>query len=317
MVYRTILEAVGNTPLIQLQRMTEPDSARILVKWEGQNVGGSIKTRTALAMIEDAEQRGRLRMDSILVEATSGNQGIGLALVGAVKGYSVRILMPDSVSVERRKLLQQYGAELILIPDRGNIGEAMERCLQKAEQMAAEDDRVFLPRQFENPINPLIHAQTTAQEIQEQVKGPIHGFCSGFGSGGTLSGIGQALKAANPQMEVWALEPEKASLLTEEEHCAIESHLQMGIGDGFLPANLDRAVYDRCIRVRDEDALATARALAKQEGLLCGISSGSNVFAALQLAKKLGKGKTVVTVLPDTGERYLSTPLFSCVDPIG
>lgn len=307
MIYHNILEAMGNTPMIQLQRMVDENSARVLVKFEGLNVGGSTKTRTALAMIEEAEQMGLLQADSIIVEPTSGNQGIGLALVGAVKGYHTRIIMPDSVSEERRKLVKMYGAELVLVHDEGNIGKAIEECLALSQKMAREDPKVYLPQQFDNPANPKAHRLGTAKEILEQVEGPIHGFCSGFGTGGTISGIGQTLKEKNPDMEIWVLEPEHAAILSEQP---ITSHLQMGIGDGVIPQNLDTNIYDEIHIITDEEAIATARQLAAKEGILCGITSGTNVAAALKLAKKLGKGKTVVTLLPDTAERYFSTPLF-------
>lgn len=307
MIYNNILEAVGNTPMIQLGRMVGEDSARILVKFEGLNVGGSIKTRTALNMLEDAERRGLIHPDTIIVEPTSGNQGIGLALVGAVKGYKTRIIMPDSVSEERRKLMRHYGAEVILIHDAGNIGACIDACLQTALRMAKEDPRVFVPQQFENPANPQVHRHHTGLEILEQVAGPIDGFCSGIGTGGTITGIGETLKALNPQIEIWAVEPENAAILAGG---TVGTHLQMGIGDGVVPAILNQNIYQHIYIVTDEEAIQTAKDLASKEGLMCGISSGTNVAAALKLAKKLGPGKTVVTVLPDTAERYFSTPLF-------
>lgn len=308
MVYQNILEAAGRTPLIQLVRLPAPDSARVLVKMEALGVGGSVKTRTALRMISEAEAAGRIGKDSVIVEPTSGNQGIGLALVGAVKGYRVVIVMPDSVSEERRKLIAQYGAELILIHDDGNIGDCIDRCLKTAMRMAADSPKVYVPQQFENPDNPEAHRLGTAQEILEDIDGPIDGFCAGIGTGGTLTGVGGALKERFPAVEIWAVEPENAAILSGGH---IGSHLQMGIGDGLIPKNLDQQVYSQVCVVSDGEALAAAKALAKEEGLLCGISSGSNVAAALRLAKKLGPGKTVVTILPDTGERYFSTPLFS------
>ncbi len=307
MVYNNILEAMGNTPIVQLNHMTSDDSARILVKFEGLNVGGSIKTRTAYNMICDAEKKGIINENTIIVEPTSGNQGIGLALVGAVKGYRTIIIMPDSVSEERRKLINHYGAELILIHDDNNIGECIDECLNTALRMAEEDPNVFIPQQFANPANPQVHRIHTAQEILEQVDGPIHGFCSGVGTGGTITGIGEILKEANPDIEIWAVEPEHAAILSGG---SIGSHLQMGIGDGVIPDILNLDIYQDIYIVKDEEALQTARDLASKEGLMCGISSGTNVAAALQLAKKLGPGKTVVTVLPDTAERYFSTPLF-------
>ena len=307
MIYNTVLDAVGNTPVIQLQRMTGPDSARVLVKYEGLNVGGSIKTRTAWNMVQDAEEKGLLKPDSIIVEPTSGNQGIGLALVGAVRGYSVIIIMPDSVSVERRKLVQHYGAEVRLVHDDGNIGDCIERCRQLAQEIAASDSRVYIPEQFSNPSNPMVHKHHTALEIMEQIGGPIHGFCSGVGTGGTISGISESLKAMNPDIEIWAVEPENAAILAGGN---VGTHLQMGIGDGLIPDNLNTNIYSSIYIVTDEEAIQTARDLARLEGLMVGISSGTNVAAALKLAKKLGPGKTVVTVLPDTAERYFSTPLF-------
>ena len=307
MVFDSILDAVGNTPMIRLQRMVSPDAADIFVKFEGLNVGGSIKTRTALNMILDAEAKGLLQPDSVIVEPTSGNQGVGLALVGAVKGYQVKIIMPDSVSQERRKLVQQYGAQVILVHDAGNIGKCIEDCIALALKMQAEDPKVFVPQQFENPANSAIQRCATGQEILQQVNGPIHGFCSGIGTGGTITGIGEALKEKNPDMTIWAVEPEHAAILSGG---SIGTHLQMGIGDGLIPAILNREIYDDVCIIKDEEALQTARDLAAKEGILCGISSGTNVAAALKLAKILGKGKTVVTVLPDTAERYFSTPLF-------
>ena len=307
MVYQNILDAMGNTPMIQLNHMVPEGAARILVKFEGLNVGGSIKTRTAYNMICDAEEKGVIDQDTIIVEPTSGNQGIGLALVGAVKGYRTIIIMPDSVSEERRKLINHYGAELILIHDDNNIGECIDECLQTAMRMAEEDPNVFVPQQFINPANPQVHRSHTGQEILEQVDGPIHGFCSGIGTGGTITGIGETLKAANPDMEIWAVEPEHAAILSGG---SIGSHLQMGIGDGVIPDILNQNIYQDIYIVKDEEAIRTAQELASKEGIMCGSSSGTNVAAAIQLAKKLGEGKTVVTVLPDTAERYFSTPLF-------
>lgn len=306
-IYNNILEAMGNTPLIRLERMAEKGSAQILVKFEGLNVGGSIKTRTAYNMIRDAEEKGLIHEDTIIVEPTSGNQGIGLALVGAVRGYKTRIIMPDSVSEERRKLMKHYGAEVILIHDAGNIGACIEECLNTALKMAKEDPRVFVPQQFENPANPAVHRSRTAVEILEQADCPIDGFCSGIGTGGTITGIGEVLREKNPQIEIWAVEPEHAAILSGG---SIGTHLQMGIGDGLIPAILNTEIYDDICIVTDEEAIQTSRDLAAKEGIMCGISSGTNVAAALKLAKKLGEGKTVVTVLPDTAERYFSTPLF-------
>ena len=307
MIYNSILEAIGHTPMIRLQNMTGADDAEILVKFEGLNVGGSIKTRTAYNMILDAEARGVLNKNSIIVEPTSGNQGIGLALVGAVRGYKVKIIMPDSVSEERRKLVRHYGAEVILVHDDGNIGLCIEECLALAMKMKAEDPNVFVPQQFENPANSGIQRSATACEILDQVGKEIHGFCSGIGTGGTITGIGEALREKYPDMVIWAVEPENAAILSGG---LIGTHVQMGIGDGIIPAILNRDIISDVCIITDDEALSTAKELARREGILCGISSGTNVAAAIKLAKKLGAGKTVVTVLPDTAERYFSTPLF-------
>lgn len=307
MIHNNVLEAIGSTPIIRLSRMGDPDGAQILVKFEGLNVGGSIKTRTAYNMIKEAEKKGLINKDTIIVEPTSGNQGIGLALVGAVRGYETKIIMPDSVSEERRKLVEHYGAEVILIHDAGNIGECIEECLNTALKMQSENPRVFVPQQFENPANVDVQRHQTGMEILEQVGGPIHGFCSGIGTGGTITGIGETLKKENPDMEIWAVEPEHAAILSGG---SIGTHLQMGIGDGVIPKILNQNIYNDICIIKDEEAIRTAKELASKEGIMCGISSGTNVAAAIKLAKKLGKGKTVVTVLPDTAERYFSTPLF-------
>ncbi len=307
MICNSVLDAMGNTPLIRLSRMAPPDSAEILVKFEGLNVGGSIKTRTAYNMILAAEREGRIGPDTVIVEPTSGNQGIGLALVGAVRGYRTVIIMPDSVSEERRKLVRHYGAEVILIHDAGNIGDCIEECLQTALRMQREDPNVFVPQQFENPNNVSIQREVTGVEILQQVGGPIHGFCSGIGTGGTITGIGETLRAHNPDIEIWAVEPEHAAILSGG---SIGTHLQMGIGDGLVPPILNRGIYNGICIIKDEEAINASKQLASLEGIMCGISSGTNVAAAIKLAKKLGPGKTVVTVLPDTAERYFSTPLF-------
>lgn len=307
MVCNNVLEAIGHTPMVRLNRINKPGNAEILVKFEGLNVGGSIKTRTAYNMIRKAEQSGLVHEGTIIVEPTSGNQGIGLALIGAVRGYRTVIIMPDSVSEERRKLVRHYGAEVILVHDAGDIGACIDECLRIALQMAKDDPNVFVPQQFENPDNLKAHKHHTALEILEQVAGPIHGFCSGIGTGGTITGIGETLKATNPDIEIWAVEPEHAAILAGG---TIGTHLQMGIGDGIIPPILNQQIYSNIYIVTDEEALQTAKDLASKEGIMCGISSGTNVAAALKLAEKLGPGKTVVTVLPDTAERYFSTPLF-------
>ena len=307
MICNSILDAIGNTPLIRLHSPEDPEGAQILVKFEGLNVGGSIKTRTAFNMIRDAEEKGLIGKDTIIVEPTSGNQGIGLALVGAVRGYPVKIIMPDSVSVERRKLVEHYGAEVILLHDDGNIGLCIEACVELALKMQKEDARVFVPQQFENPANPQIQREETAKEILAQAGCTIDGFCSGIGTGGTITGIGEVLKEKNPGMTIWAVEPENAAILSGG---SIGTHVQMGIGDGVIPGILNQDIIDDICIIGDEEAIRVSKELARQEGILCGISSGTNVAAARRLAKKLGKGKTVVTVLPDTAERYFSTPLF-------
>ena len=307
MVYSNILEAIGHTPIIRLNRMNKPGNAEVLVKFEGLNVGGSIKTRTAYNMIRMAEKEGKIKLDTIIVEPTSGNQGIGLSLVGAVRGYQTVIIMPDSVSEERRKLVRHYGAEVILIHDDGDIGKCIQQCLDTALQMAKDDPRVFVPQQFENENNVYAHKYYTALEILEQTAGRIDGFCSGIGTGGTITGIGETLKKQYPDMEIWAVEPEHAAILAGG---TIGTHLQMGIGDGIIPSILNTNIYDHIYIVTDEEAIETAKKLAALEGIMCGISAGTNVAAALKLAEKLGEGKTVVTILPDTAERYFSTPLF-------
>ncbi|MCD7890985.1 MAG: cysteine synthase A [Ruminococcus sp.] len=307
MICSNILEAIGHTPIIRLNRMNKKGSAQVLVKFEGLNVGGSIKTRTAYNMILDAEQKGLINEDTVIVEPTSGNQGIGLALIGAVKGYKTVIIMPDSVSEERRKLVAHYGAEVMLIHDAGNIGDCIDECVRTAMKMKAENPNVYVPQQFENPANPMVHKHHTGLEILEQIGSEIHGFCSGIGTGGTISGIGETLKALYPDIEIWAVEPENAAILAGG---TIGTHYQMGIGDGLIPDNLNMDIYDHIYVVTDDEAIQTAKDLARLEGIMCGISSGTNVAATLKLAEKLGEGKTVVTVLPDTAERYFSTPLF-------
>ena len=307
MVCNNILEAIGNTPMVKLNKLPGEDCADVLVKIEALNVGGSIKTRTAYEMIRGAEMRGLLSPDSIIVEPTSGNQGIGLSLIGAVMGYKTIIIMPDSVSVERRKLCEHYGATVKLIHDDGDIGKCISECAYQAVQLAQRNLKVFVPQQFINPNNVWAHYSKTGEEIIEQVEKPIDGFVAGIGTGGTITGIGHVLKEHYPDCEIWALEPEKAAILSRHP---VSTHIQMGIGDGVIPAILDQKIYDEVHIISDEEAILTARALARHEGLCVGITSGTNVAAAIKLAKKLGPGKTVVTVLPDTAERYFSTPLF-------
>ena len=258
-------------------------------------------------MLAEAERKGLLSKDSIIVEPTSGNQGIGLALVSAVKGYKAIIIMPDSVSEERRKIVKHYGADVILVHDDGDIGKCIEKCTEMALDMAKENKYVYVPQQFENEANTMAHRQHTALEILEQAGKPIHGFCAGIGTGGTITGIGEILKEHNPDIEIWAVEPENAAVLAGGN---IGTHIQMGIGDGIIPKILNRNIYSDICIVTDDEAIKTSKMLARHEGLMCGISGGTNVAAAIKLAKKLGKGKTVVTVLPDTAERYFSTTLF-------
>lgn len=307
MVYNNILDAIGNTPMVKLNKIIGDDCADILVKIEALNVGGSIKTRTAYEMILGAQARGILTPDSIIVEPTSGNQGIGLSLIGAVMGYKTIIIMPDSVSSERRKLCEHYGATVMLIHDDGDIGKCISECAYQAIQLAQRNPKVFVPQQFINPNNVWAHYSKTGEEIVNQVGKPIDGFVSGIGTGGTITGIGHVLKEHNPECVIWAIEPEKAAILSKKK---VTTHIQMGIGDGVIPAILDQTIYDEVHIISDDEAIKTARDLARLEGLCVGITSGTNVAAAIKLARKLGPGKTVVTVLPDTAERYFSTPLF-------
>ena len=307
MIYNNVLEAIGHTPLIRLNNMTGPEDAEILVKFEAVNIGGSIKTRTAYNMIREAEKSGLLSAGTVIVEPTSGNQGIGVALVGAVRGYRVIIVMPDSVSEERRKLVRHLGAEVMLVEDKGDIGECIANCLKTAEKLASENPKAYIPQQFINPNNPDAHRSQTAMEILDQVDRRIDGFCSGIGTGGTITGIGEVLKERYPDILIWAVEPQNAAILSGG---AIGSHIQMGIGDGLIPENLNTSIYDGIAVISDEEAVETARELARKEGIVCGISSGSNVAAALKMSKELGRGKTVLTIIPDTGERYFSTALF-------
>ena len=309
MIYNNVLEAVGHTPMIRLNRMTGEDCAQVLVKYEGLNIGGSIKTRTAYNMILEAEKQGVLDQDSIIVEPTSGNQGIGLALVGAVRGYRTVIIMPDSVSEERGKLMEHYGAEVKLVHDDGNIGECIEECLKTALEMQREDPHVFVPQQFANPANPMAHRHHTALEILEQVSGPIHGFCSGVGTGGTITGVGEYLKDKKASVQAIAVEPASSPVLSEGKSGA---HKIQGIGAGFVPDVLNTKIYDEIVKVENEAAFETGKLIAKEEGILVGISSGAALWAGIEEAKKPeNKGKTIVVLLPDSGDRYYSTPLFT------
>lgn len=297
---------IGNTPLVQLNQLTQGLPARVAVKLEFFNPAGSVKDRIAIAMVEDAEKAGKIKAGSTIVEATSGNTGIGLAMVCAAKGYKLVIVMPESMSKERRMLLRAYGAELILTP----AAEGMNGAIAKAEELVKNHpDTHFMPRQFDNPANPEIHRQTTAEEIWRDTDGKVDIFLAGVGTGGTLTGVGEVLKARNPNVQIYAVEPANSPVLSGGEKGA---HAIQGLGAGFVPSILNTSVYGSVITVTNEDALATARALAEKEGILAGISSGAAAWAALELAKKPeNAGKLIVTVLPDFGERYLSTALYA------
>ncbi len=297
----SVLDLVGNTPLVRLHRVVPEGSAEVLAKLESLNPAGSIKDRIALNMIEDAEARGALKPGDTLVEPTSGNTGIGLAMTAAVKGYRLILTMPEDMSVERRKLLTRYGAELVLTP----AIEGMSGAVFAAQELA-EKHGYFMPQQFDNPANPEIHRRTTAQEILRATGGKLDAFVVGVGTGGTITGVGEVLKAHNPEILVVAVEPARSAVLAGGK--AGLTGIQ-GIGASFVPTVLNRDIYDELIAVTDEDAYAMTARLTKEEGLLVGISAGCNIFASVQVAAKLGAGKRVVTVLPDTGERYLSVNL--------
>ena len=305
-IYTKATQLIGHTPLLKVDNYMHSRNitgARVLAKLEYLNPAGSVKDRVALAMIEDAEQKGLLKPGAVIIEPTSGNTGIGLACVAAAKGYRTILTLPDTMSMERRTLLQAYGASLVLTD--GALG--MKGAIEKAEELERSIPGSLILGQFENPANPAAHFTTTGPEIWEDTDGQIDIFVAGVGTGGTLTGIGETLKALNPDMTIWAVEPENAAILAGG---TVGSHLQMGIGDGLIPAILNQNIYSDIYIVSDEEALQTARDLARLEGLMCGISSGTNVAAAIAMAKKLGPGKTVVTILPDTAERYFSTPLF-------
>ncbi|HEX9872889.1 MAG TPA: cysteine synthase A [Deferrimonas sp.] len=296
------LGQIGNTPLVGLTRLSDPAGASVWGKLEGTNPGGSVKDRIALAMVEQAEKDGCIRPGDTIVEPTSGNTGIGLSLVCAVKGYRLILTMPDTMSLERRRLLGAYGAELVLTPG----AQGMRGAIEKAEEIATAK-KCFLPQQFKNPANPRIHEETTGPEILAALDGKIDAFVAGVGTGGTITGVGHILRRHNPKVHIVAVEPADSPVLSGGEP---GPHKIQGIGAGFIPDVLDTAVYNEVITVSNDDALNTARRLAREEGLFCGISSGANIFAALQVARKLGPGKNVVTMLCDTGERYLSTGIF-------
>jgi len=304
-IAHSILEAIGNTPLVKLNRVTSALNRTILAKVESQNPGGSIKTRTALSMIEDAERRGVLKPDAIIVEFTSGNQGIGLALVAAVKGYRCTIVMPECMSEERRRIMASFGAEIILTPVGKDITETFGFAEAKVHELLRQDSRCVLAGQFINPANPSVHRNQTATEIIRQLEDVVpHAFVAAIGTGGTITGAGQQLKTAYPGIKVIAVEPTQAAILSGG---VISSHKQQGIGDGFIPEILDTAVYDEVVMVSCEEAYAMTRRLAREEGLFVGISSGTNVCASLAVARAMPEGSVIVTILPDSGERYLST----------
>lgn len=293
------LDLVGNTPMVALRRVVPEGGAEIIAKLESHNPAGSVKDRIALAMIEDAEQRGLLADGATIVEPTSGNTGIGLAMVCAIKGYKLILTMPDDMSGERRKLLQRYGAQLVLTP----AIEGMTGAVFAAEELVTKNPSYFMPQQFNNPANPAVHRRTTALEILRDTEGRLDAFVAGVGTGGTITGCGEVLKEKLPNVHVVAVEPARSPVLGGGKPGL--SGIQ-GIGASFVPSVLNRDVYDELIAVKDEDAIATTSRLAREEGLLVGVSAGANVWASIQVARKLGAGKRVVTVLPDTGERYLS-----------
>ncbi|KGG79400.1 cysteine synthase [Caloranaerobacter azorensis H53214] len=303
MIYNSIIETIGNTPIVKLNKVVDKNSADVYVKLEYFNPGSSVKDRIALNMIKQAEKEGKLNKDSVIIEPTSGNTGIGLAMIGAAKGYKVVLVMPDTMSLERRNLLKAYGAELVLTP--GIKG--MKGAVEKAKELLEKNENYFMPQQFENPSNPEIHRKTTAREIIEQMDGKFDAFVAGVGTGGTLTGVAQVLKQEMKNVEIIAVEPEKSPVLSGGQPGA---HGLQGIGAGFIPKVLDKDLIDSIERVSEEDAINTIKEVAKKEGILLGISSGAAIYAALNKAKKLGKGKKVVVIAPDNGERYLSTGVF-------
>ena len=302
-IYQSVTELVGHTPIVKLNKVVGEDSADVHVKLEFYNPGSSVKDRIALAMIEKAEKDGSLKAGNTIVEPTSGNTGIGLAMIGAAKGYRVVIVMPETMSIERRKLMQAYGAELILTPG----SEGITGSINKAKELA-EQEGYFMPLQFENPANPEIHEKTTGKEIENafESKG-LDAFVAGIGTGGTITGAGRELKRVYPDLKIYGVEPAESAIL---EGGQPGPHKIQGIGTGFVPKVLDTEIFDQAIAVSSEDAMATAREVGRKEGLLVGISSGAAIHAALKVAKELGKGKKVLAIVPDNGERYLSTALY-------
>jgi len=309
-VYDSITECVGNTPLIRLQRVTDGAKATVLGKLENFNPLWSVKDRIGVAMIEDAEKKGKIKAGTVIIEPTSGNTGIGLAFTCAAKGYKLAVTMPETMSLERRRLLKAFGAEIVLTP--GDQG--MRGAVTKAEELVREHPNAFMPMQFNNPANPEIHRKTTAEEIWRDTKGKVDIFVSGVGTGGTITGVGEVLKARNPSAKIIAVEPATSPVITQKragQEIKPGRHKIQGIGAGFIPGILNVDIIDEVIQVQDDDAFAVARRLAKEEGMLCGISCGAAAHAALQLAHRTeNAGKTIVVILPDLGERYLSTPLY-------
>jgi len=304
-VANDVTELIGNTPLVRLHRVTEGAVAPVVAKLEFYNPAHSVKDRIALAMIDAAEKAGKIKRDTIILEPTSGNTGIGLAMVCAARGYKCMVTMPDTVSKERRMLLRAYGAELILTPG----SEGMTGAIKKAEELAASDSRYFIPQQFKNPANPEIHRQTTAEEIWRDTDGAVDILVSGIGTGGTITGVGEAIKARKPSFKAIAVEPDASAVLSGGQK---GPHPIQGIGAGFIPEVLNTKIYDEVIRVKNDDAFEIARRMAKEEGLLVGISSGAATWAAIQVARRPeNRGKLIVVIIPSFGERYLSTPLFA------
>lgn len=298
-IAQSILELVGDTPMVELKKIVPPDAATILVKLESFNPGGSVKDRIALSMIQDAQERGLLKDGGTIVEPTSGNTGIGLAMIAAVKGYRLILTLPEGMSTERVSLLERFGAEVVMTP----AIEGMAGAVKKARELVASIPGAFMPHQFSNPANPRIHRQTTAQEILKATEGEIDAFVAGVGTGGTITGVGEMLKKRNPNLKVIAVEPASSAVLSGKP---AGHHRIQGIGAGFVPEVLDRSLIDEVITVDDMDAYTMARTLAKEEGILAGISAGAALWAALKVAQRLKSGKTIVVILPDTGERYLS-----------
>jgi len=311
--YNSILEAIGNTPIVKLNYFSKENSANIYGKVEALNPGGSVKSRTAYWMIKQALNRGLINKGTTLVEATSGNQGIGISMVGAVLGLSVIIVMPENMSKERQKMMKAYGAKVVLTPAGRDIGEAIANSINKAKNLVESNNRMFFLNQFGNPDNPEVHKKFTALEILEQLDCKIDAFVSGIGTGGSITGIGETLKSKFPNCLVVAAEPENGSILLNKGK-KLKHHIQQGIGDGIIPDILNIKIIDKIILVSDEEALITSRLLAQKEGLFVGVSSGTNVFVANKIAKELGQGKNIVTLLPDNGERYLSTELVKLDD---